>query len=133
MSKQSKAHIALGLVAAVLIGVATLGAIVPRSSTSGPVHEIRLVVRDMAYYAEGSSAPNPTLIVRRREQVRIVLRNEDPGMTHDFAVRAWDAKTARLNEGEEGAVQFQAPNQPGLGFYSCTPHGEMMKGTIRVE
>lgn len=130
-----RARIALGLIAVVLLGIATIGAIVPReASTSGSrIHEIRLVVRDMTYYAEGSSAPNPTLTVRRGEQVRVVLRNEDAGMTHDFAMRTWNARTARLDGGEEGIVQFRAPDQPGVGTYSCTPHGEMMRGTIRVE
>ena len=82
---------------------------------------------------EGSPAPNPTLIVQRGERVKVTLRNEDAGMTHDFAVRAWNAGTPRLSGGGKAVIQFQAPEQPGVATYSCTPHGEMMRGTIRVE
>lgn len=129
-----KARLMLGCLAVVLVGAATIAAIVPRAGLSRrPVQEIRLVARGMAYYVDGNSAPNPTLTVRRGEQVRIVLRNEDPGMIHDFTVPAWNAVTRRLNAGEEAVLQFKAPEQPGLGAYSCSPHGELMRGTIRVE
>ena len=130
-----KARMCLGTAAVALVCAATIAAIVPRASSSNrsPVHEIRLVVRDMTYYVEGNSAPNPALTVRRGEQVRVVLRNEDAGMTHDFAVPAWNARTPRLDGGEEAVVQFQASEQPGVWTYSCTPHGQMMRGTLRVE
>jgi plastocyanin len=129
----NKPHILIGLAGAVVFSIATIAAIVPKKDSANNIHEIRLVVRDMTYYAEGSSDPNPTLTVRRGERVKIVLRNDEPGMTHDFAVRAWNARTARLERGEEGVVQFTAPDRAGLDTYSCTPHAEMMQGTIRVE
>lgn len=130
----TKARLLVGVSAIVLVGAVTIAAIVPKAVLSRrPVHEIRLVARDMAYYADGKGAPNPTLTVARGEQVRIVLRNEDPGMIHDFAVPSWNAVTRRLAAGEETVLQFNAPEQPGLGTYSCTPHGELMRGTIRVE
>lgn len=129
----SRRRLVLVVAAVVLVGAATIAAIVPRAVARRPVHEIRLVVRQMAYYAEGSSTPNPTLTVRRGDQVRIVLRNDDAGMIHDFAVRDWDAATRRLAAGEEAVITFTAPEGPGLVAYSCTPHGEMMRGTIRVE
>jgi plastocyanin len=110
-----------------------MAAIVPREAPASRVREIHLVVRDMTYYIEGNSDPNPTLVVRRGEQVMVVLRNEEAGMTHDFGVRAWNARTARLDYREEGAVQFRAPDHAGSGTYACTPHAEMMQGTIRVE
>ena len=128
-----KQHIAIGLIGAVVFSIATIAAIVPREDPANRVHEIHLVVRDMTYYVDGNPDPNPTLTVRRGEQVKVLLRNEEAGMIHDFAVGAWDARTARLNFREEGAVQFRAPDQPGTGTYACTPHSEMMQGTIRVE
>jgi plastocyanin len=128
-----KQHIAIGLIGAVVFSIATIVAIVPREDPANRVHEIHLVVRDMTYYVDGRSDPNPTLTVRRGEQVKVLLRNEEAGMIHDFAVGAWDARTARLNFREEGAVQFRAPDESGTGTYACTPHSEMMQGTIRVE
>ena len=128
-----KQHIAIGLIVAVMFSIATIAAIVPREAPANRVHEIHLVVRDMTYYVDGNPNPNPTLSVRRGEQVKVLLRNEEAGMTHDFAVGAWNARTERLSYREEGAVQFRAPDQPGIGTYACTPHSEMMQGTIRVE
>ena len=83
------------LVAVAVIGLGILAAtLLPMlaSSPADDVHEIRLVVRDMNFYVEGESQPNPTLSVKAGEQVRLVLKNEDPGMQHDFVVKAWDSR-----------------------------------------
>jgi len=124
----------LALVLAVLGGAA----LIPMTAASRlptPVREIRLVARQMTYYREGSNIPNPTLLVRRGEQVRIVLRNNDPGLIHDLGIDAWRVRTELLDEKSrsEGVIQFQAPEAPADVSYSCTPHGQMMRGTIRVE
>ncbi len=110
--------------------VATLAAALPRS---GSVREVRLVARQMAYYVEGQSTPNPTLRFRRGERVRIVVKNEDPGMIHDFGVDAWDARTPRIKPGDAARLTFTVPPQPGETAYACTPHGQMMRGTMTVE
>lgn len=132
---RSTSRMFLGVAAAMLLGVATVAAILPRpeSAGAGAVREIRLVVRDMTYYVDGAGDPNPTLLVRRGERVRILLRNDDPGMTHDFAVRAWKAETGLIQGRGDATVEFRAPNRTGNETYACTPHGEMMRGTIRVE
>jgi plastocyanin len=133
MMSTRKQHIAIGLIGAVVFSIATIAAIVPREEPADRIHEIHLVVRDMTYYVEGNSEPNPTLTVRRGEQVKVTVRNDEAGMIHDFGVGAWNARTARLEYRELGAVQFRAPDQPGIGTYACSPHAEMMQGTIRVE
>ena len=115
----------------VFVALAT-GAIALSARGSGP-REIRIVVRDMAFYLEGQTDPNPTLHVRAGETVRLVLRNADEGMTHDFAIPAWKAATKRIEEGEEAAVTFRAPDQPSSQTYKCQPHSKMMQGTILVE
>jgi plastocyanin len=103
------------------------------SSSWDEVREIRLVARDMTYYVEGQEDPNPTLRVSRGERVRIRLINRDPGMTHDFGVRAWNAGTGLVTNHGEAVVELTAPAESGDASYACTPHGEMMRGTIRVE
>ena len=133
MMSTRKQHIAIGLIGAVVFSIATMAAIVPREAPATGIREFHLVVRDMTYYVEGNSDPNPTLTVRRGEQVKVVLRNEEAGMIHDFGVSAWNARTALLDYRKEGVVQFRAPDQPGIGTYACTPHAEMMQGMIRVE
>src|SRR5262245_34848221 len=124
----------LVLVLAMLGGAA----LIPMTAASRPetrVREIRLVARQMTYYLEGSNVPNPTLLIRRGDQVRIVLRNDDPGLIHDLGIDAWRMRTQLLDEKTRnvGTVQFQAPDRPAETSYSCTPHGQMMRGTIRVE
>jgi plastocyanin len=132
---QNKSRMAFGIAAAMFVGAATVAAILPRtvSSSSGAAREIRLVVRDMTYYVDGGGEANPTLRVRRGERVRILLRNEDAGMTHDFAIRAWDAGTRLIDGRGEAVSEFRVPDRAGEATYACTPHGEMMRGTIRVE
>jgi plastocyanin len=117
--------------AVVLVAAASVA---PRlaSSTSEPVRDIHLVARDMTFYLHGGGDPNPTLRLSRGERVRIHLVNRDPGMTHDFAVSAWRTGTRPIASGE-ATVELTAPAERGETAYACTPHGEMMRGTIRVE
>ena len=118
--------------AAVLVVAAAAGAIV--LSARGPAaREIRLVARDMTFYVEGQADPNPTLRLRAGETVRLMLRNEDKGMTHDFAIPEWGAVTRRLDGGEEAAITFRVPDRPASQTYTCRPHSKVMRGTILVE
>jgi hypothetical protein len=120
--------------AAAAILLVAAASVAPRlaSSNAEPVRDIYLVARDMAYYADGRPEPNPTLHLLRRERVRVHLLNHDPGITHNFTVGAWHAATPLISEGE-ATVEFTAPTDAGETAYACTPHGEMMRGTIRVE
>jgi plastocyanin len=130
----SRANSRLAWIAAAATLMTLIG-IVPRvvSSSWDEVREIRLVARDMTYYVEGQEDPNPTLRLSRGERVRIRLINRDPGMTHDFGVRAWNAATGLVANQGEAVVELTVPAKSGDASYACTPHGEMMRGTIRVE
>jgi plastocyanin len=122
------------LAVAVGLGAMAFGAIALSARGTGPApREIRLVVRDMNFYVEGQADPNPTIRVRTGETIRLVLRNEDDGMRHDFAVPGWHAATARIESGQETAVTFQAPGHAGSERYTCRPHDAIMRGTILVE
>jgi hypothetical protein len=129
---QAKFRFAWTVGGATLIALAV---ILPRvvSSSSDAVREIHLVARDMTYYLEGQRDPNPTLHISRGEHVRIRLSNRDPGMSHDFGVRAWKKSTGLIGAPGEAVVEFAAPDAPGDAAYACNPHGEMMRGTIRIE
>ncbi len=128
--KMSKRRMAAGALFVALGCGATMAAMLP---SRAPAREIRLVVRNMAYYVEGETVPNPPLRVRSREKVRVILRNDDPGMTHDFTIAAWNARTPGVETGGEAHVEFRAPAEPGAATYSCTPHGQMMRGALTVE
>lgn len=125
------------LVAAILICVAALAvSLLPMiaSSDPGAVRDVRIVVRDMAFYVDGGAEPNPPITLRAGEQVRFRVRNEDAGMRHDFSVKAWTLGTRMLEDrGEEDEVIFRVPAERGTQTYQCTPHPRMMTGTIRVE
>ena len=123
------------MVAAALIVTALLPILASSRGTATPLpREIRIVVRDMSFYIEGRDEPNPTLRVRAGEQIRLVLRNEDPGMSHDFAVSSWRVMTPIINvRGAEAVVVFRVQQRRGTYTYSCTPHTRIMRGTIQVE
>ena len=116
-----------GLAAAMIVG-----ALLPVMTTA-PAREITLVVRDMAFYLDGDFAhPNPVIEVAAGEHVRIVLRNEERGTEHDFAVPAVGVASDLLHWRERDVVSFEVPDTPGAYEYVCTPHRLMMRGTLRV-
>jgi plastocyanin len=86
----------------------------------------------MTFYVAGENAPNPTLHARPGERVRIVLSNTDFGMSHDFVIRSWSVNTRLLKGKGQDTIEFTVPNTRGSHLYSCSPHAEMMGGTIVV-
>jgi plastocyanin len=88
----------------------------------------------MAFYLDGNPTPNPTLRVRAGERINLVLRSEDAGMTHDFAITSWKVGTGFLNGKGSVSVNFQVPERAdGPQEYVCSAHSVMMKGNIEVE
>ena len=67
------------------------------------------------------------------ERVRIVLRNRERGMVHDFAVPVLQAVLDPVRWNEDGDVVFSAPATPGTYRYHCRPHEAMMNGELIVE
>jgi hypothetical protein len=100
---------------------------------SAPPRDIALVARGMTFaLADGPDKANPVIPLRSGERVRLVLRNESPGMIHDLAIPAWDVAIASLRTGEQGDVTFSVPSTPGRVEYRCRPHAELMKGVFDV-
>lgn len=129
-------HMHGGLVAAVvaILAAGVVGVAMWGPPSGGAAREIRLVARDMAYYLESDPATrNPTLHVRPGERVRIVLVNDDRGMTHDVAVPAAQRALDAVDWQERGQMVFTAPATPGDYEYVCRPHASLnMRGTLRV-
>ena len=94
--------------------------------------EVTLVVKDMAFYIEGDTTANPVIEARAGETLRVVVKNQDRGMTHDFAVPSIDAATDEMKWNERDEITFEVPSQPGAYDYVCRPHLLMMKGTLNV-
>ena len=118
----------------VAIAVITLiaGAVIPLAMKP-PARQITLVVRGMTFFLENDlHTPNPTIEVKAGEHVRIVLRNDDRGFTHDFAVPALATAADAVNWNESSDVVLDIPKTPGTYEYICQPHSLMMRGTLRV-
>jgi hypothetical protein len=120
----------------VTIGVLVVGVVVGALAAGvpqQPQREITLVARGMAFYLLGDpTTPNPTIVLNPGERVRIVLRNDDRGMTHDFAVPALRASLDPVDWSEEEHVTFDVPETAGQYEYFCRPHMLMMRGQILV-
>lgn len=116
---------------ATTVAVVVLGVLVFALSRPAP-REITLVTRGMEFYLENGDLPNPAISLRPGERVRIVLRNEDRGLRHDFAFPSVDAALDPVTWNQSDSVVFEAPDRPGTYDYWCRPHMTMMRGTIIV-
>jgi plastocyanin len=117
-----------GLIAA---GVG-LGALIPAGARPAPSREIVVVARDMQFFLEGGDEPNPRIVLRAGENVRLVLRNEDTGLTHDLVVDAIGAAVPSIKGRGVASVTLSVPPVPGTYEYICTPHARMMRGVLDV-
>jgi plastocyanin len=131
MSNTVRSRILLASAAAFVVALAMAMAAIG-STAKSRVREISLVARDMAFYADGSSQPNPVLHARPGERLRITLTNNAPGMIHDLSIAAVSASTSTLTAGQAASIEFSVPEKAGDYEYRCRPHALMMKGTLRV-
>ena len=116
--------------AVVIVVLGALALAVPRPED----REIVLVARGMAFYRLGDpTLANPPITLKAGERVRIVLRNDDRGITHDFAVPGFDAALDQVDWNEEEDVTIDVPRTPGRYQYICRPHMLMMRGEIIVQ
>jgi plastocyanin len=116
-------------IAVAIVGLGAWAAAV----TQTPDREITLVARGMAFYYLGDPVvPNPPIRLHAGERVRIVLRNDDRGITHDFSVPQFDASADLVDWNETGDVVIDVPDTPGRYEYICRPHRLMMRGEIVV-
>ena len=123
-----KPYVRIGLLAVLL---AVVAAVLPRIvDTREQVHEIRLVAKNMTYYADGTDDPNPPIRLVPGEQVRVTFRNEDRGMLHDFGIPAFGVGTGVIEFGTEKSFVFKVPETASSATYICTPHSAMMSGRI---
>ena len=102
-------------------------------NTQGYTRDVIIVARGMSFIIEGQeSAPNPLIKFQPGERVRIELRNEAPGLLHDFVIPAWGVEIEQLRAGESRDLVTTVPATPGRFEYHCRPHSEMMTGFVEV-
>jgi len=109
-------------------------AVVTTAGAREEVREIHLVARGMAFYLDAEPAvANPPITLHQGERVRIVLRNETPGINHDLAIAGLSAAMSPVAVGTTGVVDLEVPDRPGRHEYVCRPHSVMMKGVVTIQ
>jgi plastocyanin len=103
------------------------------ASPPGRIREIVLIARGMTFVLDGRpDDTNPTLTMRAGETVQVVLRNEAPGLLHDFAIPAWNVFTEAIRAGQSTDITFRVPDTTGRVEYQCRPHAQLMNGFVDV-
>ena len=99
----------------------------------GPTREIVLVARGMSFVLEDApDVANPVISLRAGERVRLVLKNEAPGLLHDIVIPELGVEIEQMRAGETRELMFTVPAKPGRHEYRCRPHAEMMHGVVDV-
>ena len=115
----------------IAVAVVALGAFTVALTRPAP-REVTLVARGMAFFLENDNQPNPTLTFKAGERVRIVVRNEDRGISHNLTVPSVKAELALISWNQSADIVFAVPETPGTYEYWCRPHMMMMRGTIII-
>ncbi|MEE9561586.1 MAG: cupredoxin domain-containing protein [Thermoanaerobaculia bacterium] len=103
------------------------------NSRPGP-RQIVLEARDMAFYLPDNNEPNPMLILRAGEKVRLRLINRDRGFEHDWKVESLKLATRLLpGNGASDQIVLTAPEEPGRHEYVCSLHSKIMRGILEVQ
>ena len=99
---------------------------------NGP-REVVIVAKGMTFTLLSDPATvNPPLRMYPGEVLRVTLRNDAPGLMHDFEIPAWNVKTDQIRGGEATSVLVTVPAAEGRVAYQCGPHASMMHGVIEV-
>jgi plastocyanin len=87
----------------------------------------------MSFVLEGApDVANPSLSLRAGERVRLVLKNEAPGLLHDIVIPDLGVEIEQMRAGETREQIFTVPAKPGRYEYRCRPHAELMHGVVDV-
>ncbi|MCH8013006.1 MAG: cupredoxin domain-containing protein [Candidatus Marinimicrobia bacterium] len=131
-----------------LTGLFLIGSIGSQGTSSNGNSQIKvitLVAKGMAFRVQDSAEPdrstqpkviresNPPLILTPGEQVKLIIRNEDPGILHDLALEGLELGLSRpLQYGQSDFITFTVPTKGRLEYF-CMEHPEMMRGEIIIK
>jgi plastocyanin len=119
-----------------LLGVLMLAMLAFSNSNAKTLatREIVLTATDGAFYVVGQSEkPNPVLTRKKGQEVKLVIRNTEPGkVLHCFTITGLKVKTTgSLAAGESETLVF-TPKKRGAYAYACLMHPSM-SGRLVVE
>ena len=107
--------------------------VVSGCSAANRPRDVQVVARGMTFLlASDPQKANPIIRLRPGERVRIVLRNEAPGLIHDFEIPSLEVKSDQIRVGETTSVTFTVPTSEGRYQYICGPHSTLMRGFVEV-
>ena len=100
---------------------------------TSPLRDVTLVARGMTFaLADRPDELNPVLRFRSGERVRLILKNEAAGLSHDIAIPAWGVAVEPISSGHVATTIFTVPQVSGQAEYRCRPHAAMMGGVVDV-
>ncbi|MFB3819969.1 MAG: cupredoxin domain-containing protein [Candidatus Methylomirabilales bacterium] len=103
------------------------GLVVAQGMGDARPQRLRLEARNTRF-----NESNPSLEVRRRARVELLVQNAEAGaVPHNLVIAGLDVRSPILQPGESVTVQFK-PTRAGEFSYSCTLHPGMMDGKIVV-
>ena len=103
------------------------------AASGEPPLELTVRAREMAFYVDGVTGPNPPLVLPADRRVRLTLVNQDRGVEHDLALPELDRKTRILpGDGSRQTIAFRTPAEPTTALYSCSLHRLMMRGRVEI-
>ena len=94
------------------------------ASSSGRIHEVNIVIDSMAFAADTN-----TLSVEEGDTIRLIVHNEDAGMTHTFEIEELDLRMGNIHYSEVVSTDISVNNLPDQLYYTCLNHF-LMEGTI---
>lgn len=97
-----------------------------RGQATAPSREIVLEARGVAF-----NETNPTLELRPGETVRVVIRNDDPGVLHSITIPGLMDRVLHVPSGGQASFTVTVPASGGFE-YVCPQHAPKMKGRIVI-
>ena len=97
----------------------------PTKSTS-PEYVVTLTAKDMSF-----NFFNPKIYVSPGERVKIILKNDDPGMKHNISLSKLKISSQIIQFGEKTILSFVAPRN-GQFEYFCSMHPTLMRGLFII-
>ena len=125
--KQFSGIILVTLVVVVAMGILVISGFRTSAEADEPIREIVLDAKGTAFAGD-----NPTLVLEEGERVRVIVRNNDPGVEHSIAIPELGIERVDIAPGEEHVFEVRA-GRPGVVDYLCPQHMPSMQGKIVVK
>jgi len=94
------------------------------STDSGTIHEVNIIIEHMAFTPD-----TETLSIKEGDTIRLIIHNEDVGMTHAFEIEELNIRMRNIHYSETVSVDIDVDDLSDQLDYACQNHF-LMEGTI---